>query len=55
MGDRGGSDGGLDLMDKTSTKPGSDGELADRNPPPLSKEAEAFSKKGLKDAWKDRK
>ncbi|TDL17385.1 hypothetical protein BD410DRAFT_708169, partial [Rickenella mellea] len=34
MGDRGGGDGGLGLMDKKSTKAGPEGELVDRKPPP---------------------
>lgn len=55
MGARGGGHYGTDVMDKDTTKPGSDGELADRNPPPLSAESEEFSNKGLKDAWKARK
>ena len=55
MGKRGGGYGGIDLMDGTTTKTGPNGELADRNAPPLSKESESMSKKGNKNAWKDRK
>lgn len=55
MGRRGGSNTGLNLMDAETTKPGPDGELAERNPPPLQAKAEHFSKKGVDDAWKERK
>ncbi|KAL0954592.1 hypothetical protein HGRIS_003552 [Hohenbuehelia grisea] len=54
LGARGGSHGGLGLMDKAGTKPG-DGTLASRNPPPDGKVAERNSKLGLENAWKERK
>lgn len=54
MGKRGGSSGGLGLMDKEGTVAG-EGELAERNPPPIGDVAEQFSKQGIKDAWKSRK
>ncbi|KAI4525466.1 hypothetical protein K525DRAFT_261282 [Schizophyllum commune Loenen D] len=49
---RGGSYSGEGLADAQGTTKGSG--LADRNPPPLSKEAEKWSKAGVKDAWKQR-
>jgi hypothetical protein len=54
MGARGGSHGGLGLMDKQRTKPGT-GRLAERNPPPDGRAAEKFSKAGVEQAWKLRK
>lgn len=54
MGKRGGSHGGMGLMDKEGTisaeLPGTD-----RNPPPIGSVGEAFGKKGLNGAWKGRK
>lgn len=55
MGARGGSRGGVGLMDEGSTSAGKEGDLADRNPPPLKELSEEFSKKGLEGAWKVRK
>lgn len=55
MGSRGGSEGGLGLMDKASTTHATEGSPPDVNPPPLSSESEKFSKLGVKDAWKTRK
>lgn len=52
MGARGGGYSGEKLVDAEGTQPGSG--LADRNPPPLSKEAEQWSKGGVKEAWKQR-
>ena len=53
---RGGSDGGLGLMDKASTKPGDLGELPSSNPPPDAPGvAEKFSAMGVDHAWKARK
>ncbi|KAL1746957.1 hypothetical protein HDZ31DRAFT_33049 [Schizophyllum fasciatum] len=52
MGARGGSYSGEGLADPQGTQKGSG--LADRNPPPLSKEAEQWSKAGVKEAWKQR-
>ncbi|EMD31334.1 hypothetical protein CERSUDRAFT_89209 [Gelatoporia subvermispora B] len=54
MHQRGGSFGGAGLVDKQGTKPG-EGELADRNPPPLHETAEKFSKLGVDNAWRERK
>ncbi|KAF7791215.1 hypothetical protein EIP86_002228 [Pleurotus ostreatoroseus] len=55
MHQRGGSFGGLGLMDKASTTPG-EGELASRNPQPDdSRVAEKFSSMGVDNAWKARK
>ncbi|OCH94400.1 hypothetical protein OBBRIDRAFT_142966 [Obba rivulosa] len=51
---RGGSYGGTGMMDPKSTTPGQ-GELADRNPPPLHETAEKFSKLGVDNAWKERR
>ncbi|PCH42509.1 hypothetical protein WOLCODRAFT_120682 [Wolfiporia cocos MD-104 SS10] len=53
MGARGGSEGGLGMMDAQTTKQGQ-GTLADRNPPPDAV-AEKFSKLGVGSAWKERK
>jgi len=53
MHQKGGSFGGLDLMDSKGTKSGQ-GELADRNPPPDAV-AEKYSKLGVDNAWKARK
>jgi hypothetical protein len=53
MGERGGSYGGQGLLDKEGTVPGKGS--GDRNPPPDGDLAENFSKKGIKDAWKERK
>ncbi|TFK28156.1 hypothetical protein FA15DRAFT_665639 [Coprinopsis marcescibilis] len=53
MGRRGGSFGGLGLMDKEGTTPGT-GKLGDRNPQPDGPAATKFSKAGVKDAWKMR-
>ncbi|KDQ56961.1 hypothetical protein JAAARDRAFT_35560 [Jaapia argillacea MUCL 33604] len=53
LGNRGGSDGGLGLMDNASTK--GENKLAERNPPPLQEVAEKFSKRGLEGAWKTRR
>ena len=50
---RGGSNGGLGLMDREGSK--LENGLADRNPPPLHETAEKFSKAGLDGAWKLRK
>jgi len=49
MGARGGSDGGLDLMDPEGVK--DTNELAERNPPPT----EEGGRQGLDEAWKKRK
>jgi hypothetical protein len=49
MGGRGGSDGGLDMMDDTGVKGSND--LAERNPPPT----EEGGRQGLGEAWKRRK
>ncbi|KAH9949959.1 hypothetical protein B0H21DRAFT_725515 [Amylocystis lapponica] len=54
MHERGGSAGGLGLMDKAGTRAGS-GSLAERNPPPLFEYAEKFAKAGVDNAWKERK
>lgn len=55
QGARGGSDGGLGLMDKASTNPG-EGELPSRNPQPDAPGvAEKFSALGVDNAWKARK
>ena len=54
MGVRGGGYGGMGLMDKQGTTPGT-GRLADRNPPPDSSVAEKYSKAGVDEAWKLRK
>ncbi|KAI9000598.1 hypothetical protein BD414DRAFT_472178 [Trametes punicea] len=51
---RGGSYGGQGLADPSGTQKG-DGELPDRNPPPLFEHAERFSKAGVDNAWKERK
>jgi len=51
MGARGGSYGGMKLMDKDGTTHGK-GQLAERNPPPDSPAAEKFSKAGIDNAWK---
>ncbi|KAI0076215.1 hypothetical protein K474DRAFT_1663341 [Panus rudis PR-1116 ss-1] len=53
---KGGSYGGLGLMDKEGTTKKSSAELADRNPPPDRPDvAEKFSKLGVDNAWKARK
>ncbi|EGN99146.1 hypothetical protein SERLA73DRAFT_181978 [Serpula lacrymans var. lacrymans S7.3] len=54
MGRRGGSHGGLDLMDEATTKQSS-AQLADRNPAPDSDVAPKWSKLGVDGAWKERK
>ncbi|TFY79595.1 hypothetical protein EWM64_g4413 [Hericium alpestre] len=54
MGRRGGSEGGLGLMDSATTKPGVDGELAERSPPPIQDVAKKYAQLG-KEAWKARK
>ncbi|KAG1747160.1 uncharacterized protein EDB91DRAFT_1116750 [Suillus paluster] len=54
MGRRGGSYGGLDLMDESSTHKGP-AELPDRNPSPDSDVALRWSKLGVQEAWKERK
>lgn len=54
MGKRGGSHGGLGLMDKKGTVAG-EFPGTDRNPPPIGQVGEAFGRKGLDDAWKQRK
>ncbi|KAG1750739.1 hypothetical protein EDB19DRAFT_1676690 [Suillus lakei] len=54
MGRRGGSHGGLDLMDESGTHKGA-AELPDRNPSPDSDVALRWSKLGVEDAWKKRK
>lgn len=54
MGEKGGSFGGLSMMDKEGCTPG-EGELAERNPPPDGDAAERFSKAGVDGAWKLRK
>ncbi|KZT02582.1 uncharacterized protein LAESUDRAFT_762706 [Laetiporus sulphureus 93-53] len=55
MNERGGSYGGLGLMDRAGTKSGK-GQLADRNPPPDDPALAArWSKMGIDNAWKDRK
>ncbi|RDB25866.1 hypothetical protein Hypma_006816 [Hypsizygus marmoreus] len=54
MGERGGSHGGLDLMDAKGTVP-PEISPTDRNPPPDGGDAEMFSMKGITDAWKQRK
>ncbi|TCD61832.1 hypothetical protein EIP91_007851 [Steccherinum ochraceum] len=55
MGERGGSYGGLGLMDEATTSKGQ-GELASRNPQPDQPDvAEKNSKLGIKNAWKERK
>ncbi|KAF8223838.1 hypothetical protein L208DRAFT_1411247 [Tricholoma matsutake] len=54
MGKRGGSHGGLGLMDKKGTLPA---ELPgmESNPPPLGAVGEAFGRKGLDGAWNRRR
>jgi hypothetical protein len=54
MGKRGGGSYGEGLGDEETTVRNSS-KVGERNPPPLSKEAEGWSKGGLKDAWKKRK
>lgn len=54
MGEKGGSFGGLAMMDWEGFTPG-EGELAERNPPPDGAAAEMFSKAGVDGAWKLRK
>jgi len=54
MGDRGGSYGGLGLMDKAGTQQGTS-QLSDRNPSPDSDVAPKWSKLGVDHAWKERK
>jgi hypothetical protein len=51
---RGGSYGGLDMMDAKGTKAG-EGQLADRNPPPIQDYGEKTGRLGLENAWKERK
>ncbi|KAI0775311.1 hypothetical protein BD413DRAFT_603255 [Trametes elegans] len=51
---RGGSYGGQGVADAAGTQNGQ-GELPDRNPPPLFEHAEKFSKAGVDNAWKQRK
>lgn len=54
LGERGGSDGGIGLMDEASTSYPEE-TLGERNPPPsLSKEAEKFGKLGVDGGWKAR-
>ncbi|KAA1467564.1 hypothetical protein DENSPDRAFT_769795 [Dentipellis sp. KUC8613] len=55
MGARGGSRGGLGLMDAATTRAPADGELADRSPPPILDTAVAYGKMGNDNAWKARK
>lgn len=56
MGERGGSNGGLGLMDAKTTKPGDLGELPSVNPQPDAPGvAEKFSAMGVDHAWKARK
>lgn len=52
---KGGGYGGLGLMDAKTTRAPESGELAERNPPPIGEVGEEISRKGLKEAWKDRK
>ncbi|THH02796.1 hypothetical protein EW026_g110 [Hermanssonia centrifuga] len=53
--EKGGSYGGLGLMDEASTKPG-EGELSSRNPQPDQPDvAKKFSDLGVDNAWKARK
>ena len=54
MGERGGSDGGLDLMDEEGTVP-PDITPTERNPQPDGDIAKFYSQKGVKEAWKERK
>jgi len=54
MGRKGGGRGGTGMMDQASTKEG-EGELAERNPPPIQEVGEKYSKLGLDEAWKARK
>ncbi|THH21291.1 hypothetical protein EW146_g232 [Bondarzewia mesenterica] len=54
MGVKGGSFGGLGLMDEASTEKAQE-ELASRNPQPLGEVAEEYSKLGLEGAWRARK
>jgi len=54
MGRKGGSYGGLGLMDESSTYQGA-AELPDRNPSPDSDVAAHWSKLSVQDAWKERK
>ncbi|KAG2036883.1 hypothetical protein BDR03DRAFT_958593 [Suillus americanus] len=51
---RGGSHGGLGLMDESGTYKGA-AELPDRNPSPDSDVALRWSKLGVENAWKERK
>lgn len=53
MGRRGGSYGGLGLMDESGTHQGT-AELPDRNPSPDSDAAARWSKLGVQNAWKER-
>ncbi|TFY61404.1 hypothetical protein EVG20_g7075 [Dentipellis fragilis] len=55
MGARGGSRGGLGLMDAATTVAPADSELADRSPPPILDTAVEYGKKGNDKAWKARK
>jgi len=60
LGDRGGSYGGLGMMDKDGsggTKAGKGGVLSDRNPGPTDSDTvvERNSRLGVKEAWKTRK
>ncbi|EIN09798.1 hypothetical protein PUNSTDRAFT_125842 [Punctularia strigosozonata HHB-11173 SS5] len=52
--ERGGSHGGLGLMDKSGTSAGQ-GQLADRNPPPIQDVGEKMGRLGVDNAWKERK
>ncbi|KAG1844063.1 hypothetical protein DFJ58DRAFT_32692 [Suillus subalutaceus] len=54
MGRRGGSHGGLGLMDESGTHKGA-AELPDRNPSPDSDVALRWSKLGVENGWKERK
>jgi hypothetical protein len=51
----GGSGGGANLGDKSSTKPGELGELPDVNDVPQFENAKKWSDLGVKDGWKERK
>jgi hypothetical protein len=54
MGERGGSHGGLGLVDAKGTVPG-EFSGTDRNLPPIGRVGEAFGRQGLDSAWKHRR
>jgi hypothetical protein len=55
MGTEGGSHGGKDMADASTTKKGELGELPDVNDVPLFENTERLAKAGVKDGWKQRK